>query len=67
MTINGSGFTGSTQAWVGVAKNADLDGTPFFVINGTIISGVRPFSVFEQVVTRALAEAESAQAVGARP
>ena len=52
---------------IGVAKNADLDGTPFFVINGTIISGVRPFSVFEQVVTRALAEAESAQAVGAKP
>jgi protein-disulfide isomerase len=52
---------------IAVAKDADLDGTPFFVIGGYIISGVRPFSVFEQVVTRALAEAESAQAVGAKP
>ena len=48
-------------------KQADLDGTPFFVINGYVISGVRPFAVFEQVVTRALAESELAKGPTAKP
>jgi protein-disulfide isomerase len=52
---------------VGAAKKAELDGTPVFVINGYVISGPRPLPVFEQVVTRALAESEPAQAVGTKP
>jgi protein-disulfide isomerase len=52
---------------IAAARNADLDGTPFFAIGGYVISGVRPFSVFEQVVMRALAEADSAQAAGVKP
>jgi len=51
---------------IAAAKKADLDGTPFFVIGGYVISGVRPFPAFEQVVTRALAEAEPVQAAGAK-
>ena len=57
----------SVERDIVVAKKADLDGTPFFIINGYVLSGVRPLSVFEQVVTRALAEAETPSATGAKP
>ena len=57
----------SVERDIVVAKKADLDGTPFFIINGYVLSGVRPFPVFEQVVTRALAESETPPAVGAKP
>jgi protein-disulfide isomerase len=52
---------------VAVARKAELDGTPVSVINGYVVSGVRPFPAFEQVVARALAESEAAQAVGTKP
>lgn len=32
-------------------------GTPFFIINGVPVSGAQPFTVFEQVITAALADA----------
>ena len=52
---------------IAAAKQADLDGTPVFVINGYVISGVRPLPVFEQVVTRALAESEVATGPTPKP
>ncbi len=40
-----------------VADDADLGGTPAFVINGYFIGGAQPIAKFKKVIDRALAEA----------
>jgi protein-disulfide isomerase len=43
-----------------VAKKAEFDGIPVFVINGYLVIGAQPLAAFERTVERALAEAETA-------
>ncbi len=40
------------------AQAAGATGTPAFFINGQLVSGAQPFSVFQQVIDAALKEAE---------
>jgi len=39
-----------------VAKDAEISGTPSFVINGYFVSGAQPFARFRRLIDRALAE-----------
>lgn len=42
------------EADVNVAKQADIQGTPAFVINGYFLSGAQPYPAFKRIVQRAL-------------
>jgi predicted DsbA family dithiol-disulfide isomerase len=43
------------EADVKIANDADVDGTPGFVINGYYLSGAQPTPVFQKMIRRALA------------
>ena len=45
------------------ARAYGVGGTPAFFINGQLVSGAQPFSVFQQVIDAAIAEAEASSAV----
>jgi len=45
------------------ARAYGVTGTPAFFINGRLVSGAQPFSVFQQVIDAALEEAEASSAV----
>ncbi|UCH87795.1 MAG: thioredoxin domain-containing protein [Dehalococcoidia bacterium] len=45
------------------ARTYGVGGTPAFFINGLLVSGAQPFSVFQQVIDAALEEAEASSAV----
>jgi protein-disulfide isomerase len=49
-----------------IAHDAQISGTPGFVINGYFVSGAQPLGKFRHVVARALAEAEKG-AAAAKP
>ena len=70
-TFNDCLDTGKNTAEV---QNDSLDaqaygvgGTPAFFINGQLVSGAQPFSVFQQVIDAALQEAEASSAVPTVP
>jgi protein-disulfide isomerase len=44
------------EADVAVAKQAEINGTPAFAINGYFISGAQPYASFKRVIQRALKE-----------
>lgn len=46
------------EADVAAAKEAGINGTPGFIINGTIVSGARPYAYFETIINEALAATE---------
>jgi len=40
------------------ASSAGIDGTPAFIINGTVVSGARPFSYFQVIIDKELETAK---------
>lgn len=44
-----------------IAERLEVDGTPGFVVNGTVVMGAQPFSVFEALVAQALDRAHAAR------
>jgi protein-disulfide isomerase len=44
------------EADVQIAQDADINGTPAFVVNGYFLSGAQPAPVFKRTIRRALAE-----------
>jgi protein-disulfide isomerase len=49
------------------AQSYGVGGTPAFFINGQLVSGAQPFSVFQQVIDAALEGAEAGSAVPSAP
>lgn len=59
--------TSEVQKDIQDGQTYGVGGTPAFFINGQLVSGAQPFSVFQQVIDAALAEAEASSAVPAVP
>jgi protein-disulfide isomerase len=54
--LDGNKHKAVIDADVAVAKAADIQGTPAFVINGYFLSGAQPYPAFKRIVQRALKE-----------
>lgn len=48
------------EADVDAARSAGITGTPAFVVNGVLVTGAQPFSVFEELIEEELAAARDA-------
>jgi protein-disulfide isomerase len=54
--LDGNAHKAAIDADVAVAKDAKIDGTPAFAINGYFLSGAQPYPAFKRIVQRALKE-----------
>jgi len=60
-------YTSEVQKDSQDARAYGVTGTPAFFINGQLVSGAQPFSVFQQVIDAALEKAEAGAAVPVTP
>jgi protein-disulfide isomerase len=60
-------YTSEVQKDSQDARAYGVTGTPAFFVNGQLVSGAQPFSVFQQVIDAALEKAEAGAAVPVTP
>ncbi len=60
-------YAAAVRADAAAASILGVDGTPTFFVNGTPISGAKPFSVFKTAIDAKLSEAQTLVSGGVKP